>query len=87
LKADETGWAGEASFTFQGKEIPATVKSVKVEGAKVVLVLEYGIEGNAGGSTLTGELAADKLAGTFATNDGGEGGTWSVTRQMRTRRS
>src|SRR4051812_10500616 len=41
LKPAGAEWAGEASFTFQDAEVSAKVKSIKVDGTKVVLVLEY----------------------------------------------
>jgi hypothetical protein len=82
LKPDGSTWAAEASFTFRETVIPTTLKSIKVDGAKVVLVFSWVIETDPGESTLTGELKGDKLAGTYETKSSGDPsqGTWSVTR-------
>ncbi len=80
--AEAGGWAAEASFTFEGTTIPTTMKSAKVDGAKLQLVFDWVLDGTKGQSTLTGELSGDKLGGTYQTiTDNPSSGTWSVTRQ------
>lgn len=79
FKADGDKWSAEASFTYQGAEVPTKLKSVKVTGAKVELVFEYTVDTTNSGSTLLGELKGDKVEGSYETFDGGRG-TWSVTR-------
>jgi hypothetical protein len=82
LIQDAAIWTAEASFTFQGADIPATVNSVKVDGSTVEVVLGWTIDGTPGVSRLSGKLSDDKLHGSYQseTPDGVTTGTWSVTR-------
>jgi hypothetical protein len=84
LKPDGAGWTAEASFTFNDVVIPTTLKSIKVDGAKVILAFTWAIENDAGESTMTGELTGNKLAGSYEsrTASGPTQGTWSVTRTV-----
>ncbi len=77
---DGEKWSAEAGFTFNEAEVATTVKSVQVTAGKVELVFGYMVDGNAGESTLTGELAGDTLQGAFKTAGSPDGGTWSVKR-------
>ena len=72
----------EASFTFEDASIATKVKSIKVEGAKLEIIFEWEIQGTPGESKLTGELAGDKLQGTYAskTASSNSNGTWTATR-------
>jgi hypothetical protein len=82
LKQDGAAWSAEASFTFQGAEVAATVTSVKVDGSNVEIVLGWNIDETPGVSRLTGKLADDKLNGTYQseTPENVTTGTWNVTR-------
>ncbi len=83
LKPDTaTTWSAEATFTFEGTEVPTKVKSVEITGAKVLVVFDWVIDGSPGQSKLTGELAGDTLRGTYQTTGaaGASGGTWTVNR-------
>lgn len=77
-----SGWAGEASFTFDGTNIPAKVTSIKVDGSKLELVFEWEIQGTPGKSRLFGEWQEGRLKGKYDSTPAeaaGEG-TWEVAR-------
>ena len=83
LKQEGTTWAAEALFTFQSADVPTQMKTVVIDGTKVVLVFDWQIQGTPGQSTITGELKGDSLQGTFETKspEGPSSGTWKVTRK------
>lgn len=76
-------WVAESVFTFEGAEIPTKLKSLEADGAKVLLIFDWEIQGSAGQSRLTGELKDDQLQGKYETTGaaGNSTGTWSVKRQ------
>lgn len=78
----ESAWTAEAVFTFDGNDVPAATKSLKVEGNKIDLVIGWEIQGTAATSHLKGELKDDKLEGTYdsTTAEGAGVGTWKTTR-------
>lgn len=82
LKQEAGGpWTAEAWFTFENTPVPTKTKSVQVDGTKVLLAFTWAIDGSPGESQLTGELAGDKLSGTYKTiNESPSNGTWTVTR-------
>ena len=82
LKQDAAArWTAEAVFTYEGSEVPTKMKSVTVDGAKIVLVFDWKIGDTPGQSTLKGELAGTKLAGTYQTaTETPSSGTWSAVR-------
>jgi hypothetical protein len=82
LKQDSAVWSGEASFTFQGGAIATAVKSLKVDGTNIEIVLGWEIDGTPGVSRLTGIFSNNALRGTYEseTPDGTTTGTWAVTR-------
>lgn len=82
LKQEGTTWAAEALFTFERADVPTKMKSVEIEGTKVVLVFDWEIQGTPGQSRISGELNGDTLHGTFETKspEGPSKGTWKVTR-------
>ena len=82
LKQSGAMWTAEASFTFQESEIPCKVTSLKVEGAKMEIVLDWAIEESPGQSRLIGEFSGAKIEGTYQseTPDTTSSGTWMVTR-------
>ena len=83
FKQDAAGaWTAEAAFTFDGTEIPAKTKSIKVEGTKVQLVFEWNVQGTTGQSRLTGELTGDTLEGKYDSNvaEAASSGSWKVKR-------
>jgi len=75
-------WAAEAWFTFEGAEVATTMKSIRVEGAKIEMVFGWLIQGTAAQSTLTGELTGDVLEGKYesTSEEGAASGTWKVMR-------
>jgi hypothetical protein len=85
LKQDDSAsaWIAEARFTYEGVEIPTTMKGVVIEGTrKVRLVFTWQIQDTPGQSAMVGELNGDTLKGTYETTGpaGNSKGTWSVTR-------
>ena len=83
LARDAAGaWSATAVFTFQDADVKPTVPTVRVDGAKIEVVLAWSIDGTNGVSTLRGELKDGTLAGKFETKtgDGTSGGTWSTKR-------
>lgn len=72
----------EASFTFEGANVPTTTKSLQVEGSRITTVFAWLIQGTAATSKLVGELKGDRLEGTYesTTAEGGAKGTWKVAR-------
>ncbi len=84
LKQEADRWTADAVFSYENSDVPTTVKSVTVDGAKVVMVYDWKIEDTPGQSTLTGEFADGKLSGTYRTQtETPSSGTWSVTRKEK----
>lgn len=69
LSLSEEGgrWKAEASFSFDGGDVPCTVTRVEVDGAKMVVAYQFDLGGYKLLSTLTGEVAEDVLAGRYET--------------------
>jgi hypothetical protein len=84
-QADDGAWKSEVTFTYDGQDIKTKVTSVSVEGAKVKIVYDFDLDGNALESTITGELKGTILAGEYHTKsaDGSavDEGTWKGTAQ------
>lgn len=83
LKQEGAGpWNAEASFTYEDAEVPTKMKSVEIDGTRIRMVFTWQIQDTPGQSAMTGELAGDKLEGTYETTGpaGASKGTWSVTR-------
>ena len=84
---EESGqWKAEASFAFEGDEVPCKVTKLEIEGAKVALAYQFDLGGYKLVSTLTGEIADDSLSGKYETKpvDGGQqidAGTFKTTRK------
>jgi uncharacterized protein involved in outer membrane biogenesis len=75
-------WSAEASFSYDQKQVPMKMKTVRVDGAKVEMAFDWDVDGTAAQSKLSGELTGDTLKGTYETSGaaGNTSGTWSVTR-------
>jgi hypothetical protein len=75
-------WTLEASFTFEGANVPTKTKTLRVEGGKIETVFAWEIQGTAASSKLIGELKGDRLEGTYesTTTEGAAKGKWHVTR-------
>lgn len=81
LKQEASQWTAEAVFTYENIDIPTKIKSVTVDGAKIVMVFDWKIEDSPGQSTLTGEFTEGKFSGTYRTQtETPSSGTWSATR-------
>jgi hypothetical protein len=82
LKQNTEKWTAEATFTFQEKEIPTKVTSLKVNGAKIEIVLAWFIDEVPGQSRMIGELSGAKIEGTYESEmpEATSSGTWTVTR-------
>ena len=83
LKREGDVWTAESSFTFQDAEIPAKASALKIDGAKVELVLDWEIQGAPGQSRLIGEWTGSKIDGIYDSKsaDSVTTGTWTVTRK------
>ena len=75
-------WSAEASFTTEGARVPTKMKSIRVDGSKVVMVFDWDVQGTAGQSKVSGELRDDTLQGTYETSGaaGESSGTWVAKR-------
>lgn len=80
----KAGYRAEVTMTVDPDEVDCTVESLKVDGAKVEMVLEYGgrypME-----MTLTGTLKGTAIEGKFQTRQPGteavdDEGTWTMVR-------
>jgi len=81
-KATDGSWTGEAGFTNDQGEVAAKVKSVKVDGDELEIVITFDDGGAPMHAALKGKRTSDKIDGTYTamSEDGtkaGEG-TWSV---------
>jgi uncharacterized protein involved in outer membrane biogenesis len=75
-------WTSEATFTFEGVEVPTIAKSLRVDGDKIEVVFAWEVQGTAASSTLKGKRNGDELEGTYdsTTAERAAAGTWKVTR-------
>src|SRR5215469_556648 len=74
----------EVSFTNQGETVKCDVKSIKLDGSKLLLVMDYG-EGDRYEATVSGDLRDKLLSGTYKTksladDSRGDTGTWKCTK-------
>src|SRR5581483_5902403 len=81
FSGDSDSLKAEVSFTNEGETIKCDVKSVKLDGSKLLLVMEYGDEGNRYEATLSGVVDGKLLSGTYKTksladDSAGDTGTW-----------
>lgn len=81
FSGDSNSLKAQVSFTNQGETVNCDVKSVKVEGSKLLLIMDYGGEGNRYEATLSGVLEGKSLSGTYKTKSladesRGDTGTW-----------
>lgn len=84
FSGDSDSIKAEVSFTNEGDTIQCDVKSVKLDGSKLLLVMNYGPEGNRYEATLTGTLDGKTLSGTYKTksladDSSGDTGTWKIS--------
>jgi hypothetical protein len=71
-------WEAKVSFTFEGEEVPTTMKSVEVSGDRLRLTYGYDVRGNSGVVTMTGNQSGSSLEGTYQI-EGAKGGTWKAS--------
>jgi hypothetical protein len=81
FSGDSDSLKAEVSFTNEGETIKCDVKSVKLDGSKVLLVMDYGVEGNRYEATLSGVVDGKQLGGTYKTksladDSTGDTGSW-----------
>lgn len=79
---DAFSWTVEASFTYEGGEVPTKLKSIRVDGSKIEFAFSWEIQGTPGLSKLSGEWTNDRLEGKYSSESGGNitAGTWKVTK-------
>ena len=85
--AGEGKWQGEVTFTIAEMEFKTTVKSLKIEGAKIEMSYEYELGDGAGRlmSTITGALEGAKVEGRYQAKTVPDGavvdeGAWKAAR-------
>ena len=86
FSGDSDSLKAEVSFTNQGETIKCDVKSVKLDGSKLLLIMDYGAEGNRYEATVSGVVDGKLLSGSYKTksladDSAGDTGTWK-TRAM-----
>ena len=76
-------WKAEATFTYEGAEVPTATKTLKLEGGRVELTFSWEVQGVNASSTLKGEVQAGSLSGTYQStvNEAASAGRWSVALQ------
>lgn len=81
FRGDSDSLRAEVSFTNEGETIKCDVKSVKFDGSKLLLVMDYGVDDNRYEATLSGVMDGKLLSGTYKTklladDSVGDTGTW-----------
>lgn len=81
FRGDSDSLRAEVSFTNEGETIKCDVKSVKFDGSKLLLVMDYGVDDNRYEATLSGVVDGKLLSGTYKTklladDSVGDTGTW-----------
>lgn len=84
FSGDSGSLKAEVSFTNEGETIKCDVQSVKLDGSKLQLVMDYGIEGNRYEATVSGVVQGKLLSGTYKTrsltdDSTGDTGTWKTS--------
>ena len=74
----------KVSFTNDGETVDCDVKSVKLDGSKLLLVMEYSLQGNHIEATISGVLDGKALSGIYKAkslgdDSAGDTGTWKAT--------
>ena len=69
-------------FVYEGTDVHAQTKSLKVEGEKIELVITWEIQGTSASTKLVGTLKGNDIAGTYESTAAEEPATgkWSVSR-------
>jgi len=69
-------------FVYEGTDVRAQTKSLKVEGEKIELVITWEIQGTFASTKLVGTLKGNDIAGTYESTAAEEPATgkWSVSR-------
>jgi hypothetical protein len=83
FSGDSGSLKAEVTFTNEGETIKCDVKSVKLDGSKLLLVMDYS-ESNRYEATISGVLHGKLLSGTYKTksladDSPGDTGTWKST--------
>ena len=85
LKADgKGGLTADVGFTIDGAEVPGTITTLKVDGAKILLVYDFDLQGAKLQSAIEGTLSGKTLGGTYKTSADGSAvdeGSWKTTAQ------
>ncbi len=81
---DSDSLKAEVSFTNEGETIKCDVKSVKLDGSKLLLVMDYGVESSRYEATLSGVVDGKLLSGTYKTKSladvsAGDTGSWKIS--------
>jgi hypothetical protein len=84
FSGDSHSLKAEFSFTNEGETIKCDVKSIKLDGSNLHLIMDYRIEGNRYEATISGVLDGKMLSGTFKTksladDSADDTGTWKTS--------
>ena len=84
FSGDSDSLKAEVSFTNEGGTIKCDVKSVKFDGSKLLLVMDYGGDSNRYEATISGVLDGTILSGTYKTrpladDSAADTGTWKIS--------
>jgi hypothetical protein len=84
FSGDSGSLKAEVSFTNEGETVKCDVKSVTLDGSKLLLVMDYG-DGNRNEAIVSGQLDGKLLSGTYKTksladDSPGDTGTWKSTK-------
>ncbi|MEI8090057.1 MAG: hypothetical protein WCG63_10760 [Opitutaceae bacterium] len=83
FKAGADGKLGaDVLFVYEGTDVHAQTKSLKIEGEKIELVITWEIQGTFASTKLVGTLKGKDIAGTYQSTAAEEPATgkWSVSR-------
>ncbi|MCC7153577.1 MAG: hypothetical protein IT161_03320 [Bryobacterales bacterium] len=67
LAEDDGKWKAEASFSYDGDEVPCKVTRIEMDGARMLLAYQFDLGGYSLVSTLTGQAGGDTLSGKYET--------------------
>ncbi len=84
FSGDSNSLKAEVSFTAEGETIKCDVKSVKFDGSKLLVVMEYEGGGNRFQTTVSGVLDGKSLSGTYKSrslsdDSATDTGTWKTS--------
>ena len=76
-------WSAISVFTYDGTDVNAKTKSVKIDGNKVELIITWEVQGVIASTKLIGVLTNNQIEGTYVSTTSEEPATgkWVITRK------